>query len=173
MQNCEQMTGMSVYEHGVDVMKHTFQLINSEYENFKLPTWWDDKILDHIHDHETIKNYTLFHDCGKPYCLEYDNEGRKHFPDHANVSHKVWTKFHDNQDVANLIKLDMVLHTETAEQINSRNIDKKTLLTLLVVALAELHSNSRMFGGIESTSFKIKWKKLQRRGNMILKGLEL
>jgi len=40
--------------------------------------------------------------------------------------------------------------------------------TLLLTALAEIHSNAEMFGGIESTSFKIKWKQLNRRGKKIL-----
>jgi hypothetical protein len=30
-------------------------------------------------------------------------------------------------------------------------------------------SNASMFGGIESTSFKIKYKQLDKRGNQVLK----
>jgi hypothetical protein len=46
------------------------------------------------------------------------------------------------------------------------------VLTLLVTSLCELHSNASMFGGIESTSFKIKYKQLDKRGNQVLKLLK-
>jgi hypothetical protein len=42
-------------------------------------------------------------------------------------------------------------------------------MTLLLTGLSEIHSNCAMFGGIESTSFKIKWKHINKRGNAILK----
>ena len=42
---------------------------------------------------------------------------------------------------------------------------------LLFAALSEIHSNASMFGGIESTSFKMKWKQLNKRGNAIIKKL--
>ena len=42
-------------------------------------------------------------------------------------------------------------------------------ISLLLVALSEIHANAEMFGGIESTSFKIKWKQIDKRGNAICK----
>jgi hypothetical protein len=39
------------------------------------------------------------------------------------------------------------------------------------VALSELHSNAQLFGGTESTSFKIKWKQIDKRGRAICKEL--
>ena len=42
--------------------------------------------------------------------------------------------------------------------------------TLLLTGLAEVHSNAAMFGGISSTSFKIKWKQIDRRGKAIFRG---
>ena len=41
----------------------------------------------------------------------------------------------------------------------------------MITALAELHSNAAMFGGIESTSFKIKFKKLEKLGGKICNSL--
>jgi hypothetical protein len=41
-------------------------------------------------------------------------------------------------------------------------------ITSLIVGLAEIHSNCQMFGGTESTSFKIKKKSLFKNGNKII-----
>jgi hypothetical protein len=111
------------------------------------------------------------HDCGKPYCITIDEDGRRHFPDHANVSRDTFSKISNNKIVADLISKDMVFHTiksdEVEEFLNSNSL--QTVLTLLVTSLCELHSNASMFGGIESTSFKIKYKQLDKRGNQVLK----
>lgn len=42
-------------------------------------------------------------------------------------------------------------------------------ITLLIAGLCEVHSNASMFGGIDSVSFKIKWKQIDRRGREICK----
>jgi hypothetical protein len=64
----------------------------------------------------------------------------------------------------------MVFHTiksdEVEDFVKSNSIE--TVLTLLVTTLCELHSNATMFGGIESTSFKIKFKQLDKRGKQVL-----
>jgi hypothetical protein len=39
---------------------------------------------------------------------------------------------------------------------------------LLLTGLCELHSNAQMFGGIDSTSFKIKFKQLERLGKKVI-----
>ena len=41
-------------------------------------------------------------------------------------------------------------------------------LTLLLTGLSEIHSNSTMFGGIGSVSFKIKHKCISQRGKQII-----
>jgi hypothetical protein len=51
-----------------------------------------------------------------------------------------------------------------AEDVEDFCKDPKMACTLLLSALAEVHSNANMFGGIDSTSFKIKWKHLDKRG---------
>jgi len=45
--------------------------------------------------------------------------------------------------------------------------DNEYAATLLLTGLAEIHANADMFGGIESTSFKMKWKQINRRGKKI------
>ena len=66
----------------------------------------------------------------------------------------------------------MDMHTLSAAGIdNFCYLRRKEAISLLISALAEIHSNAQMFGGIESDSFKIKWKHIDRRGNAICKKL--
>ena len=173
MKNCPQTKTQSVYDHGLSVWEHTKKLIKGDFENFKLPDWFKDnhrEIVNNLHKIDIVKQYNIFHDCGKPYCIEYDSEGKKHFPNHAQISSQIYSNFiSDNKDVEFLILNDMALHTSTAKEIENMNLDKKTSFTLLITALAEIHSNAGMFGGIDSTSFKIKWKKLNKRGKQLIK----
>lgn len=71
------------------------------------------------------------------------------------------------ETIGNLIGLDMIMHTESKEEILARNLSKKDMFTLLITALAECHANAEMFGGIDSTSFKIKFKKIERIGKFL------
>lgn len=172
MKNCNQTDTQTVYEHGLSVWEYTQKILNKEWDDLIIPDWFQynfDKITSKLYDIETIKDYNIFHDCGKPYCIEIDDRGRRHFPDHANVSQQIWDSMSDDKVVSELISLDMVLHTETADQIIERDLSVETLCTLLVTAFAEIHSNAEMFGGVESTSFKIKHKKICKRGKMIVR----
>ena len=45
-------------------------------------------------------------------------------------------------------------------------------MSLLLAGLAEIHSNAEMFGGLDSVSFKIKWKQINKRGKAICKLLQ-
>jgi len=113
----------------------------------------------------------VFHDCGKPLCKTMDESGRSHFPNHAKVSKKVFLTHSDNTVVANLIGWDMVIHKYSANEIKDmleNHWTKKDAYTLILSSLSEVHSNANMFGGIESNSFKSKYKKIQRRCNQIL-----
>tara|TARA_Y100000034_G_C6909981_1_gene423995 strand:+ start:9918 stop:10136 length:219 start_codon:yes stop_codon:yes gene_type:complete len=58
------------------------------------------------------------------------------------------------------------------EEIDAFCKNKTDAITLLIIGLCEIHSNAEMFGGINSTSFKIKWKKLNSKGNKIIKRLK-
>lgn len=177
MKNCEQMKGLSVLEHGQSVHSYFIDLYNHimfdkelKYE-WNLPDWVFNKDLwNLIEDLETIKNYQIFHDCGKPFCLTIDDDGKKHFPDHAAVSHEIWSKFSNNKTEKKLILHDMDIHI-----LRGKDIDDFCSLsiapTLLITGLCELHSNASMFGGIESTSFKIKFKNIKKFGNRITKQL--
>ena len=102
MKNCEQTKGQSVLQHGISVKNYTFDLINHlrkgtplKYE-WVLPDWLyenKDLILSSLPSDRTLKYYTILHDCGKPYCLQIDENDKRHFPDHANVSYNVFNQF--------------------------------------------------------------------------------
>ena len=153
------------------MFQYTNQLLNKDYTKFRLPQWWtqyEDKIFDNLHDFKTIKHYTIWHDIGKPYCLEIDSDGKRHFPNHAQKSKEIWDSlFPDRKEVSKLIEHDMVFHTMSAEDILGLGLSDKDLCTLLISSLAELHSNAAMFGGIDSDSFKIKFKKWSKTAQRI------
>jgi hypothetical protein len=176
MQNCPQTPTQSVYQHGLSVRDCTFALIKllKEYESYsdddwKLPGWffqYRHQILQHLLPNSIIEEYTIFHDCGKPYCLIYDEQGKKHFPNHAQVSSQTWLASGGNAQCAKLMSMDMMIHTMKANDI-PEFIQHPEAITLLMVGLAEIHANAKTFGGFDSTSFKIKWNQINKRGNAI------
>lgn len=185
MFRCEQTKGQSVYQHGRSVYDHICTLIDALKNNqelpkssWRLPDWifdYKDQILNNLHSEEILQLYTLYHDCGKSFCKEIDENSKAHFPDHANVSREVWLSVGGDPVVGDLIGWDMILHTANAEEIQQWLLEwtPQDACTLLLAALAEIHSNAKMFGenGIDSVSFKMKYKNLDRRGKQICKCL--
>lgn len=176
MQQCEQTSGQSILDHGLSVWTQLRKLTTGDTSDMRLPQWYSqykDQLLSSIYPSHILEQYATYHDCGKPYCLEIDADGKRHFPNHAAISQQTYEKHFgtegDHAIIAELIGLDMICHTETADQIAGRNLSHTTISTLLLSALAELHSNAAMFGGIESTSFKIKFKRLEKLGNRLCK----
>lgn len=179
MKKCMQNNHQSVWDHGVSVHYHVEKLIelltNSSVENkdFVLPEWflkYRSEILSSLVDNDSLMCYAVYHDCGKPYCLEIDAEGKRHFPNHAIVSRNTWLSIYpERHEIADLIAHDMDIHLLKSEEV-SDFCKNKNAASLLLVGLAELHSNAAMFGGkegIESISFKIKWKQIDKRGKAI------
>lgn len=179
MGDTPQTDTQSVLEHGLAVRGKLFELLNHLRHDdplkgtWKLPEWvgqYRDHILSNLPSDLVLHRYTVYHDCGKPFCLEYDDEGRKHFPNHAQVSHDTYLSVWEDSEVASLILHDMDLHTCKAADIpNIAMVPNVT--ALMLVSLAEIHANADMFGGIESTSFKIKYKQLNKRGKALCKNL--
>jgi hypothetical protein len=177
MKSCKQTPDQSVLQHGISVKNYTFDLINHlkygtplKYE-WKLPDWlYENKelIISSLPSEKTLKYYTILHDCGKPYCLRIDENGKSHFPNHANVSCEVFSKIFDDSIASHLIKHDMDIHLLKSDGVEEF-CQNPYHLTLLLVGLSEIHSNSKMFGGLDSTSFKIKWKSINQRGKQIFK----
>lgn len=182
MKNCEQTAGMSVAKHGDLVREYYLDLYYHlahedcdvlQYE-WKLPKWvYENKSLlvnESCHDY-TMQEYLLMHDCGKPYCRTVDENGKQHFEDHANVSYEVYKKlFPEKKTICELIKMDMDIHYLKDEGVKEFS-QHPLALSLLLAGLSEIHANASMFGGIESTSFKIKWKQIDRRGRAIIENL--
>lgn len=159
-------------QHGKSVWKHTQQLIIGNFEDYKLPEWFKQHhhfLINNLHPLKTIKTYTSYHDIGKGLCKTTDSDGKAHYPNHAAVSKKAFLKACPNRTVeAELIGLDMLLHTAKWEEIEALDLPINTLATLLIVAFAEIHSNAFATDGLDTISFKIKYKKLDRIGKKII-----
>lgn len=178
MQACQQCEGQSILQHGESVKAHTFQLIDylktgSISGEWRLPDWiseYRQQILGVLLPEDIIEEYTTYHDCGKPYCKTIDENGRVHFPNHAEISSQTWLSIGGSPQAAKLMKMDMMIHTLKAADIDDF-IRHPEACTLLITGLAEIHSNAKMFGGIGSTSFKIKWNQINKRGKAICQKL--
>lgn len=177
MESCEQTKSVSVLAHGHSVNSYFWDLIDHLYlgkelkYEWRLPEWTTNKdllfrVLDV--DSDIIENYLVYHDCGKPYCVTTDDEGKRHFPNHAKMSAETWRTVSDNALEADLMMHDMDIHLLKAAGI-PEFMKFEHWPVLLLAGLSEVHSNAAMFGGIGSTSFKMKWKQLNKRGNAILK----
>ena len=168
-----------MYQHGISVHEHLKALIYQLEagridEGWKIPTWMMDnrELLIEMIDYEeeaTLYKYATFHDCGKPFCKIIDENGKQHFPNHAEKSAEIWASLgpDQNPDVIELMRGDMWIHTMKACECETFARSRHAAVWLLT-GLAEIHSNAGMFGGIESTSFKIKWKHIDRRGKAIM-----
>jgi hypothetical protein len=196
MKSCEQASGQNMYQHGASVwdwydrIRHILNTGSDDSKNkplvnqLKLPEWffkYEEELARNRLNSSHLHWYTHYHDCGKPYCREIRGE-KVHYPDHAEVSYNVWMKITENfpikyrdeefvGQVGRLIRRDMDIHTLKAKEVDQFCKDKREAVTLLLVGLAEVHSNAEMFGGRDSTSFKIKWKQIDRRGRAICKKL--
>jgi hypothetical protein len=181
MMTCKQRSGQSIFEHGNSVQEHLKDLINflrdphhtSKYV-WRYPQWLlshSKKILECLPPDHILEKYTFWHDCGKPFCITQDEHGKNHFVDHAKISGKYFRKMYPEQeDVALLIDMDMDIHLLSSDQLEEF-CERPQAIALLLTGVAEVHANAKLFGGITSDSFKIKWKHLDKRGASICKRL--
>jgi hypothetical protein len=167
----------TILQHGIGVWHKFKQLIahlesnsDSDYKH-PLPSWikeYKDILLPIINDNiADIQTYLIYHDCGKPFALTIDQNGKRHFYNHAEISKATFLKYSDNQFIADLIGNDMLCHSTKAKDYQSL-LNIPNIEILLCAALAELHSNASMFGGFDCDSFKIKFKNLNKLGERIL-----
>lgn len=173
MRACTQTKDVNILQHGIQVSRWFWKFYNLLEgtvipEEHTEPPWlhlYKEEILAELQrfDRKQISDYQIYHDCGKPYCKEGE-----HFLNHAKVSYETWLSFSDDQLIANWILHDMDAHLIKAKDIPDF-VKIEGCIVLLVTALAELHANAEMFGGLDSTSFKIKFKQIRRRGAGICK----
>lgn len=117
---------------------------------------------------DLITTYQTYHDIGKPFCRVVDESGRAHYPNHADISAEIWNSSGKCKIIGELISRDMEFHLlKPSEILDDYPIDGLSLI-LLITALCEIHANAEMFGGLESDSFKIKWKRLDKIGNRLI-----
>ena len=171
MENTFQTPAQTILQHGQSVRDYVHQLFTGDLSNFQIPDWLRDNrhfLINQAYPFVIIHKYTVFHDCGKPFCRTVDEAGKVHFPNHAEISRQKFLEiFPEETEVGELIGLDMIMHTENIEQIKARQLSNQILTTLYLVAWAEICSNSKMFGGFDSVSFKIKAKKLDKLGKRL------
>lgn len=173
MKTTEQMPGLSVHEHGLMVVNSYRNLIQDLEQGIGdetlLAVYAQTKGL--LLPSKIIETYQEFHDCGKPYCIEFDEQGRRHFPDHANISSSIWKELYPQDDLTHvLMRMDMDFHTMKSESVD-KLWENELSSTLYLTAWAEIKANSTMFGGEDSVSFKIKKKHLIKAGKRILKNI--
>lgn len=149
MESCYQTSGINMLQHG--------EMVREEYQKLLLclPEYILD-LRDLVLSSEITDRYQVFHDCGKPYCV---SDGEARFPNHAETSASTWLSLHpEDKIVADLMRHDMDFHLGTHDWTSP------LAPTLYLTAWAELFANANMFGGVESTSFKIKRKRLIKAG---------
>lgn len=158
--------------HGILVWYYLQRLTSRDWTGLKIPSWLSenfDYILANVHDLDIIRSYSINHDCGKHLVKVVGPDGKPHYPNHAQASHDYWMEHYPDKVIeARLILNDMFFHTCSADELSNTTLDRKDLHTLLMTALAEIHANAQLFGGIDSTSFKIKYRQLDRRGKQCL-----
>lgn len=176
MTSCEQTAGISVLEHGEQVRDYYCDLVNYlrggqlKYE-WRLPEWLTPALLPYLLSDEVMGQYHVFHDCGKPYCLTIDGDGRRHFTDHEQVSASIARQLELPSIVTLLIGQDMDIHR--LKDVGITDFCKRShAIALLLTGLSEIHANASMFGGISSQSFKQKWKQINKRGKKIVLNLQ-
>jgi hypothetical protein len=180
MLTCFQFEDMNVLQHGQSIHDWFCDLYDHLVHGkplklqWRLPGWLTDAqplLKDKLLDFDILRLYQIYHDCGKPLCRTVDENGKQHFPNHAQISKERWLECSDGSAealaIAELIGMDMDIHLLKSEGLDEF-ANRKEALTLLLTGLCEIHSNARMFGGIESTGFKIKWKHLDKMGKRII-----
>lgn len=177
MRACFQFQDMNMIDHGLAVNAKYMELIDaikqdSYPEGWLKPKWWTSsagqRLLELQPSLEQMYMYQKYHDCGKHLCRTVDEEGRQHFPGHAQVSAEAYRVAGGDVDTAWLIEHDMLLHTGSCEECEPL-MTHRLMPALILTAIAELHANAEMFGGVQSPGAKAKFKHIARRGGMFFR----
>ena len=169
MTGCEQTQGMNMLEHGRCVYDAYVQLWNGlnahlfEQDEPGLQAWFNrtqESAPCALSAPENIRAYHVYHDCGKHLVLCTDDNGRRHFPDHAAASSRQYAAvFPNDKRTQELIAHDMDFHTLRGDALYLL-WTQPFASTLYLTAWAEVRANATMFGGFQSESYKIKRSRL-------------
>lgn len=169
MKEVEQFPGMNVLDHGRDVYARYLDLVSDKpLLKWRMPDWIE-KMRPLQLPPEIMKHYLIYHDCGKPSCRVEDADGKQHFPNHAEISYETWMRYAEtpeDRQIGQLIRMDMLAHTAKGEEIDSF-IRCPEAASLILTGLAEIHSNASYLNALDSDSFKIKFKKLDKIGKRL------
>lgn len=183
MKNTFQFENIDMLMHGKMVFheyENLLKMINEKNMNyfnslgFKVELDFLEKLKYFQHDYDKMKSYHIYHDCGKHLSKTIDQNGKIHYAQHATYSSKLYNEYFNNAVSQDLILKDMNFHILKSEELKEWifSEDKKTLCSLYLTALSEILANSKMFGGIEGESFKIKRKKLIKSGKILISRLK-
>lgn len=178
MRNTYQFENIDMIKHGEMVYEQYQKLIhaieNKNEQYFKdigFTFDWEfiENLYSYQYDIDTMKSYQIYHDCGKHLSKTTDENGKIHYPNHAQHSSDLYGEYFDNTVAQDLILKDLNFHTFKSEEMCEwlKNESPKTLASLYLTALSEILANSSMFGGITSESFKIKRKRLIQHGKKL------
>lgn len=174
MKNCFQFEDMNMIQHGEMVHEQYRDLVGDRKNtwDFGKASGIIDSLISQASSPDLLKDYHIYHDCGKPFCRTVDENGKQHFPNHAQVSYDTWINAGGDEQTGWYILHDMDFHILKGDDIINLMKDPRAV-NLLLTAWCEIHANSQMFGGIESTSFKIKRKALEKHTKNLIKVNEL
>lgn len=178
MSACQQTDTQTIWEHGLLTWNKLDAIIQyldetTPLEGWHIPDWlikYKADIKSKLLPNDILRDYALYHDCGKPFCITHDEQGKRHFPNHSAKSKKIWLEYGGSAEIGELIGMDMDIHLLKSEGIAEFSA-RPQAISLLCAGLAEIHGNSDLFGGIESTSFKIKWKHINKTGNRLCEAM--
>jgi hypothetical protein len=174
MKRCEQAPGLNMLQHGEKV----HQEYNALMESLSLGNECEElqaillKFGGNLPPSEVLKQYHVYHDCGKHLCLTITEDGKRHFPNHAAISANQYAVvFPEDKFTSILIAHDMDFHICKGDEL-MRVISNPIAPILYFTAWAEINANASMFGGKSSESYKIKRSRLIQAGKKLLKSKE-
>lgn len=157
MSECWQTPTQNMLQHGQAVHDAYIALVTDipEHLNWLNPT-----------PPEKLRQYHLYHDCGKHHALTIE-DGKRRYPNHAECSYRQYLEiFPDDTFSAELVLHDMDFHTMKGAELIEL-CKQPYAKDLYLTAWAELEANSKMFGGHETESYKIKRSRLIQAGKKL------
>lgn len=117
---------------------------------------------------EVLERYHVYHDCGKHIALTIGEDGKRRYPNHAEISAQQFSiLFPEDGFTTQLIRMDMDFHTLRGDDL-IKLCRSPFAPILYFTAWAEINANAEMFGGKQSESYKIKRSRLIQAGKKFL-----